>query len=303
MAGAGADENVGSGPRVGRWTLGELLNLGIDRLAETGQGARLDAELLLAQFARCARSTVIAFPERSITDEVAAPYLAAIERRAQGVPIAQITGRREFHSLELVVNEHTLVPRPETELLVEQALASLARAGGRSVLDLGTGSGAIAIAIAIAVRHASQAVAVTAVDISAAALEVARDNARRLGVEIRFVESDWFAALPDERFDLIVANPPYVASVDPLLAGPLRHEPRIALAAGPDGLDAIRDILRDAPAHMSAGARLLMEHGSTQRDAVAQLAAEAGFALLAAHRDLAGHDRVVVLAHDGVCQS
>jgi release factor glutamine methyltransferase len=298
VAGAGADEKVDSGPRVGRWTLGELLNRGIDRLAATGQGARLDAELLLAQFAQCARSTVIAFPERSITDEVAAPYLAAIERRAQGVPIAHITGRREFHSLELLVNEHTLVPRPESELLVEQALALLARPGGRSVLDLGTGSGAIAIAI----RHASQAVTVTAVDISTAALEVARDNARRLGVQIRFVESDWFSALSGERFDVIVANPPYVASVDPLLAGPLRHEPRIALAAGPDGLDAIRDILRAAPAHMSAGARLLIEHGGTQRDAVARLVVEAGFTLLAAHRDLAGHDRVVVLARDGARQ-
>jgi release factor glutamine methyltransferase len=282
-----------------RWTLGELLHQGADRLVATGQGARLDAELLLAEFARCARSTVIAFPERSVTGDVAVRYLAAIERRALGVPLAQITGRREFHSLELLVNEHTLVPRPETELLVEQALASLAQAGGRSVLDLGTGCGAIAIAI----RHASPAAEVTAVDVSRAALEVARANARRLGAQIRFVESDWFSALPGERFDLIVANPPYVASVDPLLAGPLRYEPRIALAAGPDGLDAIRDILRAAPAHMRAGARLLIEHGSTQRNAVARLAAQTGFALLASHRDLVGRDRVVVLARDGAGQS
>ena len=170
-------------------------------------------------------------------------------RRLDGEPLAYIRGRKDFHAISLRVTRDALIPRPETECLVDAALAMIDARLDCSVLDLGTGSGAIALAI----KRAQPSAAVTAVDGSAGALAVARANARALGLEIRCLESDWFAGLGAQRFDLVVCNPPYVRSGDPVLDGALRHEPRQALDGGSDGLDAIRLVLSEAPAHLAAG--------------------------------------------------
>jgi release factor glutamine methyltransferase len=272
-------------------TLGTLLTWGTQRLRATGHGERLDAQLLLAHVTGWPRSTVMAFPEREVAADAAQRYLALIARRATGEPFALITGRREFYGLPLRVTAATLVPRPETEMLVDLALAALPADRPVSVLDLGTGSGAIALAI----RQHRPLAAVTAVDESHEALAVARHNAEALSLPVRFVQSHWFAELGDARYDAICSNPPYVHASDPALDLQLRFEPRQALVAGPEGLDAIRQIFAAAPAHMWPHSRLLIEHGSTQRDGVARLAADAGLQVSAVHKDLAGHDRVSVL--------
>jgi release factor glutamine methyltransferase len=209
-------------------------------------------------------------------------------RRAGGEPVAYITGEREFYSLDFAVTPAVLIPRPETELLVELAAARLARQSGR-VLDLGTGSGAIAVAVA----HAAPDAEIWAVDASERALEVARLNAKRHGANVRFVRSDWFSRIGAERFDLILSNPPYVAMEDAhLAAGDLRYEPRDALVGGADGLDAIRAIVGQAPRHLEAGGELLLEHGYDQAERVRDLLAVCGFTDVRSWPDLAGIPRV-----------
>jgi release factor glutamine methyltransferase len=245
---------------------------------------RGEAAMLLAAAMGVDRVVLVAHPEREVEPVAAERFGAWAERRARGEPIAYLLERREFYGLALRVTPAVLIPRPETELVVDRALAL----GGRRVLDMGTGSGAIAIAIA---KHAPAA-EVWAVDASDAALAVARENARANSVHVRFILSDWFAALGGEQFDLVVANPPYVAAGDPHLArGDLRFEPAAALAAGPDGLDAIRAIVRAAPAHLSADGALVLEHGFDQAPAVQALLAAAGFTAIASTADLAGHLR------------
>lgn len=252
--------------------------------------ARLEAEILLADCAGLSRAAVMAWPDRSLSPADAARLAAGVARRSRGEPIAYITGRREFYSLPLAVDARVLVPRPETELLVETALGRLPPGSAR-VLDLGTGSGAIALAI----RQARPDCEVVAVDVSAAALEVARTNAAALGLGVSWLESDWFAALARQRFDLIVSNPPYVARGDLERAEPLAAEPRLALDGGADGLDACRAILDAAGAHLLPGGSLLLEHGHDQRVLLSQLAHERGFAVAAALDDLAGLPRVLAL--------
>jgi release factor glutamine methyltransferase len=244
---------------------------------------RRDCELLLAHVLGRERSYLYAHPDASVCGQRIAPLLA---RRADGVPIAYLTGKREFWSLELAVTPAVLVPRPETELVVELTLARLAEDG--SVLDLGTGSGAIALAIAKEKPHCR----VAACDVSPAALEVARGNARRLGIDVHFVESDWFGAI-DQTFDVIVANPPYVAATDSHLTA-LRHEPQCALVAGADGLDALRRVIAGAPAHLDASGWLIVEHGNSQGGDVRDLFHAAEFRDIATYPDLAGHDRATV---------
>ncbi len=255
-----------------------------------GDEARLEAELLLAHVLGKPRSWLYAHADRVVEVNQARAFELLLGRRCGGEPVAHILGSREFWSLELVVTPDTLIPRPETELLVELALLRLPSAGVPRVLDLGTGSGAIALALA----HERPLARVTAVDAEARALEVARKNAARLGLgRIRFLHSNWFSAIRDESFDVIVGNPPYIADDDPhLLTGDLRAEPRSALASGPDGLRALAIIAASAPAHVAPDGWLLLEHGYQQAAAVRALLGAAGFTAVETFRDLEGRDRV-----------
>jgi release factor glutamine methyltransferase len=244
-----------------------------------------EARLLLSSALGLSRTTLEAHPERKVSPDATARFRALVARRATGEPIAYLTGQREFYGLEFRVTPQVLIPRAETELLVDIALETNAK----RILDLGTGSGCVAIAVAKARPQAE----VTAVDVSAAALAVARDNAHRHGAKIRFLQGDWFAPLAGERFDLILANPPYVAQADPHLAqGDVRFEPRAALVAGAEGLDEIRRIVAQAPAHLETGGWLWLEHGYDQAPVLAALLAAAGLTDIAQRRDLAGILRV-----------
>jgi release factor glutamine methyltransferase len=242
-----------------------------------------EARLLLAHVAGVSEAAVLAFPERELLPQTQARFQALLEERRQGMPVAYLVGHKEFYGLELAVTPAVLIPRPETELLVELAL----QRDFASAADLGTGSGAVALAIK---RHRPQA-RVVAVDASAAALEVARRNAVRLALEVEWRHGRWLEPLAGERFELIVANPPYVAEGDPHLAD-LAFEPAAALLAGPDGLACIRDIVRAAPAHLAPGGGLLLEHGMGQDEAVRSLLRGAGLEEVQSWPDLAGIPRV-----------
>jgi release factor glutamine methyltransferase len=253
-------------------------------------GERAEADILLGHVLGKPRSWLIAHADDALDATDAAAFAALVERRAAGEPVAYLTGRRGFWTLELEVTPDTLIPRPETELLVELALARLPQDGTPRVADLGTGSGAIALAIAHERPHAR----IVATDASAAALAVARRNAQANPIgHVVFAEGDWFAPLADGRFELIVSNPPYIGQGDPHLGkGDLRFEPASALASGPDGLDAIRYIVEGARAHLMPGGWLLFEHGWDQGAAARALLAAAGYAEVFTTRDLQLHDRV-----------
>ena len=250
---------------------------------------RLDAELLLAAALGKPRSFLHTWPERVVSGEAAERYASYLERRRQGEPVAYILGHQGFWSLDLEVAPHTLIPRPDTELLVETALALVTLPQAR-VLDLGTGTGAIALALACE-RLGWQ---VTGVDRISEAVALAERNRERLGLgNATFRESHWFSALGAERYDLIVSNPPYIAAQDPHLAqGDVRFEPSSALVAGADGLDDIRLIVSQAPAHLNAGGWLLLEHGYDQAASVRELLAREGFEAVESRRDLGGHERI-----------
>ena len=244
-----------------------------------------EARLLLAQATGFSEASVLAHPERELPAAAAATFRECAARRARGEPIAYILGKKEFYGLPLTVNPAVLIPRPETELLVELALAR----EPSTVLDLGTGSGAIALALK---RHLPAA-RVIAVERSAAALAVAQRNALKLGLEVEFRHGLWFEPVAGERFDLVVSNPPYVAMGDAHLGqGDVRFEPRSALVAGADGLESIRAIVRDASRHLNPGGRLLLEHGLGQDAEVRKLLRAAGLEDIATWPDLAGIARV-----------
>lgn len=249
----------------------------------------LDAELLLAHSLGVRRARLRSHPEEIPAADAAAQFRARIEQRAAGEPVAYILGRKHFWTVELGVSPAVLVPRPETELLVERALA-LHPGAQATVADLGTGSGAIALALASA-RPRWQ---VVATDLSAEALAVARANAQALGLaRVEMVQGDWLTCLHGRNFDLLVSNPPYVAADDPALRQPeLLREPRLALVAAQDGLAALRAIVRDAPDHLERGGWLLLEHGAGQAAAVAGALVARGFAQVRSHRDLAGRERM-----------
>jgi len=253
-----------------------------------------EAELLLAQALGQSRGWLYAHAGDGVADADAARYEHLLARRLAGEPVAYLCGRRGFWTLDLAVTPDTLIPRPETERLVELALARLPADRDLQLADLGTGSGAIALALASERRHA----AVAATDASAAALAVARANAQEAGLaNVSFHLGDWFGAVQGQgrRFDLVASNPPYIAEGDPHLSqGDLRHEPPLALSSGRDGLDAIRAIAADAPAHLLPGGWLLFEHGWTQGEAVRALLHAAGFIDIATHRDLEDRDRVTL---------
>jgi release factor glutamine methyltransferase len=255
-----------------------------------GPDARADAEILLAHVLSRPRSWLYAHADEAVPAEAASQYASLLRRRAAGEPAAYLTGRREFWSLELEVSPATLVPRPETELLVELALARLPAETSPRVIDLGTGSGAIALAIACERPRAH----VTAVDASAPALAIAQRNATRLGLErVRFLRSDWFSAVRDERFEMVLANPPYLANEDPhLLEDSLPFEPAMALTSGSDGLDALRAICAGAPAQLQPRGWLLLEHGLAQGESARALLELAGFTQAQTWRDLEGRERV-----------
>lgn len=251
--------------------------------------ARLDAEWLLAAALGKSTSYLRTWPEREVPADLAERFAADLARRRRGEPVAYILGRQGFWSLELEVAAETLIPRPDTELLVETALQLLPATPAR-VLDLGTGTGAIALALA-AERPQWQ---VSGVDRIKAAVRLAERNRLRLGLHnAAFTLSDWFAGLNGERFQMIVSNPPYIPASDPhLLQGDVRFEPQSALIAGADGLDDIRTIIAQAAAHLQSGGWLLLEHGYDQAEAVRMLLLSHGFEDVQSRLDLGGHERI-----------
>lgn len=242
-----------------------------------------EARLLLAAATGFSEASVLAYPERQLPVEAQERFQDFVRRRKTGEPVAYILGRKEFYGIELAVNPAVLIPRPETELLVELAL----QRGFSSVVDLGTGCGAIALAL----KRQRPTARIVAVEASAAALVVARRNAVRLGLEVEFLHGEWLTPLGRERFELIVSNPPYVAEGDPHLAE-LRFEPRSALVSGPEGLDALRQIAAAVPAHLAPGGWLFLEHGLGQHFAVQELLRKAGLEEVTTWPDLAGIPRV-----------
>ena len=306
---------------AGNLTIGALLTLGIDRLrnahepraaareprdaddriaagrsnaarlAAGGDNAsyNLDVELLLAHVLSKSRTHLKTHPEDIPSAEHARRYTDLLERRAAGEPIAYILGYRDFWTLTLAVNPSVLVPRPETELLVERALA-LGPTGPARVADLGTGSGAIALALA----SERPEWAVTAIDVSEDALRTAMINAVALGLDrVEFLAGRWFGPLAGRRFDVVASNPPYVSEGDAALKdATLQHEPQIALASGPDGLASLREIVNSAPDYLERRGWLILEHGSDQAATVERELVGRGFGHVRSHRDLAGHERI-----------
>jgi len=258
-------------------------------LALEASTARIEVQCLLQKILHVPRVYLLAHPERFLTEAEFTHYSELLQRRLHGEPVAYILGEREFFGLNLKVTTATLIPRPDTELLVELAVQRIPSHERCAVLDLGTGSGAIALAIAQACPQAE----VLACDASAAALAVAQENARALGLSnVRFVQSDWFAALGTQRFALIVSNPPYIAANDPHLAlGDVRFEPVSALVSGSDGLDDIRHIISHAASHLLPGGWLLLEHGYDQAAAVRSILLQEKFTDVYSARDLAGIER------------
>jgi release factor glutamine methyltransferase len=271
-------------------TVNDTLADALQRLAPTCATARVDAEALLMHVCGLGRAELITRAAEPIDAAVQTRLAALLARRERGEPVAYLTGVREFWSLDLTVTPATLIPRPETELLVERALALIPPDASLAVADLGTGCGAVALAVA----HERPRTRIVATDRCGEALAVARSNAARLGIgNVAFCEGDWLAPLAGQRFEIIVSNPPYVRADDPhLSAGDVRFEPRAALVAGPDGLDAIRAIAVTAKGRLAPGGHLLFEHGHDQREPVRALLLEKGYRDIVCFRDLAGHDRV-----------
>ena len=280
---------MSTGTNVGTALARAVLRLSASGQADSAASADLEAGVLLAHVLGSTRARLIAHTELAVDEAALSRYRFLIERRAAGEPLAYLTGWRDFWSLRLAVSPAVLVPRPETELLVERALALRAAPGGR-VADLGTGCGAIALSLAKE-RPGWQ---VTATDLSPAALELARANAASLSLSrIEFREGSWYEPLAGERYDLLLSNPPYVAAHDPVLSRPpLALEPSLALTPGADALECLRTLVRGAGAHLEADGWVLLEHGAEQGSEVRRELVAAGFRSVRSHRDLAGHERM-----------
>ena len=268
---------MSAGPLSVAQALQEARALGVDRL---------DTLMLLADTLARSRTWLLAHDDTLLSTDQGTRLRARLARRASGEPLAYLLGEKEFHGLVLQVDSNVLVPRPDTEVLVDWALELLSGAPHQNLVDLGTGSGAIALAV----KQAQPIATVTATDVSPAALGVARANARRLGLDVEFIEGSWWLAVPQRRFHLVLSNPPYIAAGDEHLAA-LGHEPALALTPGGDGLDALRCIVAGAAAHLEPGGWLLLEHGFDQADAVQALLREHGFTGIQTRRDLAGQPR------------
>ena len=278
----GGEGNADSLPR-GQLTLGEALSSARRHID------RLDARLLLQYASGCTHADLLARPETPLDAPARARFETWVERRASGEPLAYLVGEAEFRGRVFRVSPAVLIPRPDTEVLVEAALRCMEGMDNPALLDLGTGSGIVAVSLALEAPNAR----VVAVDISAAALAVAAGNAKRLGASIECLEGDWYAPLSGRRFDLIVSNPPYIAKGDPHLAGDgLPFEPQTALTDGGDGLNCLSRIIAGAPAHLRPGGWLLLEHGHDQGAACRNLLTDGGFQAAFTLPDLAGSDRV-----------
>jgi release factor glutamine methyltransferase len=277
-----------------RYSIQQLIVADAAKLAAAltldANSARLEVQYLLQRALQKPRAWLLAHSEQQLTENQQADYEQMLQRRLHGEPAAYILGEREFFGLNFRVTPATLIPRPETELLVELSLQRIPLQQQCRILDLGTGSGAIALCIA----HARPEAKVTAVDASMEALVVAEENAQRLSIRnARFVRGHWFDALDGQRFNLIVSNPPYVAVGDPhLQQGDLPFEPQAALVSGEDGLEDIRSIVAGAPAHLQPGGWLLLEHGYDQGERVRELLQNAGLSEVFSARDLPGIERV-----------
>jgi release factor glutamine methyltransferase len=271
-------------------TVGAALRKAVEELELSSPTPRLDAEVLLMHVCGLDRSSLITRYEMALTGEQQQKLDNLLERRKRGNPVAYLTGLREFWSMELKVTSATLIPRPETELLVENALRHIPHETGWTIADLGTGSGAIALALA----KERPRCRIIATDISAAALEIAKANAKILGLtHVEFRAGDWFAPVVGETLDMVVSNPPYVRADDPhLRQGDVRLEPATALVSGNDGLDAIRHLAEHAQKYLRPNGWLIFEHGWDQAGTIDELLQRLGYRDIVSHRDLAGHVRV-----------
>ncbi|HZJ95267.1 MAG TPA: peptide chain release factor N(5)-glutamine methyltransferase [Thiopseudomonas sp.] len=269
------------------WRIDQLLGLAQQLDSPTAQ---LDAELLLSFVLSKPRSYLYTWPDKVLSESQVAAYQELLQRRKNGEPVAYLLGRQGFWTLDLQVAEHTLIPRADTEILVETALQLTDANTAWQVLDLGTGSGALALALA-SERANWQ---ITGVDRIESAVALAQANQQHTGLSnVKFLHSDWFSALAGQRYNLILSNPPYIAEHDPhLQQGDVRFEPLSALVSGPDGLADIRSIIAQAAAYLISPGWLLLEHGYDQASAVRALLEQAGFVEVRSQRDLAGHERV-----------
>ncbi len=269
--------------------ISELLKKSSLQLEKISDSARLDAEVLLCSVLEKNRSYLMTWPERKLTENQLKQFKELLDQRLQGNPIAHITGHREFWSLDLKITKDTLIPRPETELLVEQVLQQFPITTKKSLLDLGTGSGAIALAIASERPQWK----ITATDQSTSTLNIAHENSQHLKItNIEFKQGNWFQAVSNKKFDIIVSNPPYIVNTDPhLKSGDVSFEPLSALASGIDGLDDINKIVTQAKQHLNAGGFLIIEHGYDQQSAVNKIFQKAGFNKITQTQDLSNTPR------------
>lgn len=259
-------------------------------LTESSPSATVDAQVLLSHVLQCNSAHLLAWPEKELTDVQKETYEQLIQQRQQGIPVAHLTGKREFWSLDFSVNNSTLIPRPETETLVEFILTNFADREHLKLLDMGTGTGAIAIAVA----SEKPGWQIVASDVSDAALELARKNAHNHQCHnISFVKSDWFNNIPFHDFDIIVSNPPYIAADDPHLSqGDVRFEPKTALTSGSTGMDDIEQICLHAKDHLTKNGWLIVEHGYNQEQLLARCFTKNGFTQVTQQQDLSGHTRM-----------
>ncbi|MCG8672903.1 MAG: peptide chain release factor N(5)-glutamine methyltransferase [Pseudomonadales bacterium] len=272
-------------------TVAELINEGVSKLRSLSETAALDVELLLAQACDKNRTWLKTWPDADVSASQQQLFQSLLERRVSGEPIAYISGFQSFWTLDLKVTPATLIPRQETELIVESALALVGQEHNISVLDLGTGSGAIALAIASERPEWN----IQACDSSREALQVAQDNRQTLNLNVDFKYSDWFSAFEDQHFQLIVSNPPYIESEDPHLGqGDLRFEPVSALVSGVDGLDDIRRIVADSKQHLIDDGLLMIEHGYNQGEAIRRIFNDQAFNHVETLKDLSDIERVTL---------
>jgi release factor glutamine methyltransferase len=277
-------------PNTQELTIDGLLRQSASELKAVSTSARLDVELLLGHVLRKGRVQLYTESKKTVSAEQAALFINLVQKRREGRPVAQLIGFREFWSMDLSVTTDTLIPRPETELLVECALTHIVENQAADVLELGTGSGAVALAIA----RERPDIHITATDISPAALNIARYNAKALKLErVEFLPGDWYAPVRGRKFSTIISNPPYVTDMEMIVHNfELHHEPALALRGGEDGLAAIKPVIQKAPYHMFSGGWLAIEHGARQGPAVEALLKDAGFVSIFSYTDLQGHSRV-----------